>query len=109
MLLNFLDYNYGSKKKKPAHLQACSRPILKSGTLKGGLKRGRKKKSFLLTHKKGKQRHVNTRPYIPVGERENYGDFQDDEGFIDGDDDYGELCMISLFKIAMNSPSHLDC
>lgn len=47
---------------------------------------------------------MNTRPYIPVGERENYGDFQDDEGFIDGDDDYGELCMISLLKIAMNSP-----
>ena len=53
-----------------------------------GLKRGRKKKSFLLTHKKGRRATVS-RPFNRAGERENDGDYQDDEGFIDGDEDYG--------------------
>lgn len=66
------------------------------GTVKSGLKRGRKKKSFLLTHKKGKRNGVQ-RPYIPVGEREQYPDLQDDEGFIDGDDEYGNILQLYIF------------
>lgn len=64
---------------------ASAKPVLKTYT---GLKRGRKKKSFLLTHKKRRMQGA-ARPYIPVGERDNYIDYQDDEGFIDGDDEYG--------------------
>ena len=60
-----VDYSYGSKKKKPAGLLVAPKPLLKQSITKL-LKKGRKKKSFLLTRKKGGNRE---RPPCPLDGR----------------------------------------
>ncbi|XP_052781114.1 scm-like with four MBT domains protein 1 [Mya arenaria] len=86
------NYSYGSKKRKPAALLASKQAVKNS--ISKLLKKGRKKKTFLLTRKKGSRHERGPVGLSGVGRpalghhRERNGDFLD-EGFIDGDEDFG--------------------
>ncbi|KAH3892505.1 hypothetical protein DPMN_016623 [Dreissena polymorpha] len=77
------NYSYGNKKKRLGPLHFAPRPAIKSSSQRNLLKKGRKRKSFLLTQKKGRRQGSTRGGYIPVGQR----DRELDEGFIDGADE----------------------